>query len=308
MATTNGESLSELERRAETTRAELAQTVDALHSRVSPTALKADMMETIETRIRENPLQTMALAVGVAYPLWRIVGRIPAPVLLIGAGLAMARRGSSSGNGYYAGEAYRSSSADGQGTMATLKEKAASLTQQVSDKAHEAMGKAHEAIDKVRGYASDKTAAASDMISDRVESGRETASDTVEQVSETYQRTRENLADMIERHPMVAGGIALAVGALLASSIPVSRQENRVMGSAAGAVRQRTRGMAQEGFEQAKTAARDVYRQTAAEVREQGLSPDVARHAARTAMDTARNAVEQTVDSGAARDPMRNPT
>ena len=305
MATTNGESLSELERRAETTRAELAETVDALHSRVSPTALKADMMETIETRIRENPLQAMALAVGVAYPLWRIVGRIPAPVLLIGAGLAMSRRGSSNGNGYYAGEAYRSSSAaDGHGTMATLKEKAASLTQQVSDKAHEAMDKAHEAMDKVRGAASEKTAAASDLISDRAESVRE----TVEQVSETYQRTRENLADMIERHPMVAGGVALAVGALLASSIPVSRQENRMMGSAAGAVRQRTRGMAREGLEQAKTAARDVYRQTAAEVREQGLSPDVARHAARTAMDTARNAVEQTVDSGAARDPMRNPT
>ena len=43
MATTNNESLSELERRSERTRAELAQTVDALHNRVSPSALKADI-------------------------------------------------------------------------------------------------------------------------------------------------------------------------------------------------------------------------------------------------------------------------
>jgi len=78
------DSLSELERRAETTRAELAQTVDALHSRVSPGAIKAD----IRSYVRDNPLQAAAIAVGAVYPLWRMIGAMPAPVLLIGAGLA----------------------------------------------------------------------------------------------------------------------------------------------------------------------------------------------------------------------------
>jgi len=43
MAISSNDSLSELERRSEATRAELAQTVDALHSRVSPAAIKADV-------------------------------------------------------------------------------------------------------------------------------------------------------------------------------------------------------------------------------------------------------------------------
>ena len=47
------ESLSELERRAESTRAELAQTVDALHNRVSPSALKADMKKVGDVMLKE---------------------------------------------------------------------------------------------------------------------------------------------------------------------------------------------------------------------------------------------------------------
>ena len=99
MANTNAETFTELERQAESRRAELAQTVDELHNRVSPGAIKADVrnyardrMQMMEERLRENPLQTVALRTGIAYPLWRIIGRIPAPVLLIGAGLALSRR------------------------------------------------------------------------------------------------------------------------------------------------------------------------------------------------------------------------
>lgn len=68
MATNTAETLSDLERRAAHNRAELAQTVDALYSRVTPDALKTNarnyvhdtgqrMLATIEARVRENPLQ-----------------------------------------------------------------------------------------------------------------------------------------------------------------------------------------------------------------------------------------------------------
>ena len=106
MPNTSGETLTELERQAESRRAELAQTVDELHNRVSPGAIKADVrnyardrLRLVEERMRDNPLQAVAIAVGIAYPLWRLIGRIPAPVLLIGAGLALSRRGRSEGYG-----------------------------------------------------------------------------------------------------------------------------------------------------------------------------------------------------------------
>jgi hypothetical protein len=60
-------SLSELEREAENTRADLVDTVDKLHSRVSPKAIKeevkayaleasSDLIHNLERRARENPL------------------------------------------------------------------------------------------------------------------------------------------------------------------------------------------------------------------------------------------------------------
>ena len=105
-------SLSEIEREAEHTRADLIHTVDELHSRVSPQAIKAevksyvretgqDFMRNLERRARENPLPTVAVAAGLAYPVWRLLMNIPAPVLLVGAGLALTRRGGMPWTGGY---------------------------------------------------------------------------------------------------------------------------------------------------------------------------------------------------------------
>jgi hypothetical protein len=73
-----GQSLSELEREAEHTRADLIHTVDELHNRVSPQAIKEEMkayareagqdfIHNLERRAPEHPLQTVALGAGLAY-------------------------------------------------------------------------------------------------------------------------------------------------------------------------------------------------------------------------------------------------
>jgi len=312
MATTDNETLTELERRAETTRSDLAHTLDALHNRISPDAIKSDMrsyardtsqqmMQTVEAKIRENPLEAMAVAVGLAYPLWRLLGRVPAPVLMIGAGLAMSRRNGSGGTArpyrasrddYVSGDAYTEGrvAADGHGSgaLSSIKEKASSLGSQIAEKAHETM-------ESVRGYAASTAHSATDFVSERYEGGRSAASEAAETVSRSYERTRESLSDAIERHPLLVGGIAFAAGTLLASALPVTRQENRLMGSSADEIKRRTQGMAQEGLDQAKTAAREVYRAAAADVREEGLTPEVARKAVRQAVEKGREAVEHTV-------------
>ena len=78
------------------------------------------------------------------------------------------------------------------------------------------------------------------------------------------------------------------------------------MGETADAFRQRTGAMARQGMAQARTAARDISRQAASDVREQGLTPEVARHAARSAMESAREAVQQTVAGDSAGPQGRN--
>jgi hypothetical protein len=74
---------------------------------VSPQAIKEEvkayardtgneLIHTLERKAREYPLQTVAVAAGLAYPAWRFLINIPAPVLLVGAGLALTQFGGSS--------------------------------------------------------------------------------------------------------------------------------------------------------------------------------------------------------------------
>lgn len=293
MATTNTESLTELERRAESTRAELAQTVDALHNRVSPSALKADL----RSYVKENPLQAAAIAVGVAYPLWRMVAGMPAPVLLIGAGLAMTQRKSNAADRVYAasgeyGTAQAGSRSSQAGMMSDLKERATEFGRNIA-------GKAQATIDTVRDMTAEKVGRASDALSETFESSREATADTAQQVagqvSDTYFRTRDSMADMIERNPLLVGGVAFALGSIVASAVPVTRQEQRLMGDTSEEMKRRAGGLAKRGLQEARTAAEEVYRSAAGEVRSEGLTPDVARRTAREAMERARGAVEETV-------------
>lgn len=297
MATTsNGETLTELERRAETTRAELAHTVDELHSRVSPEALKADVrgyardtsqhiLQRIESEARENPLQAAAVAAMIAYPLWKLAAKIPVPLLMIGAGVALSRR-SGGHDGVYEAEGYSSSVTDGNGSDSSISDAASGIGSQITEKAQETM-------ERVRSFASEKVSDASGLLSRSYREGRETASNSMQHAGETYGRTRDNLTDMIERHPVMAGGIAFAVGTLLAASLPVTRPENRMMGSASDDVKRRTQDLASEGLEQAEEVAQKVYHSAAEQVSEEGLTPEAARAATRAAMKTARDAVEQ---------------
>ena len=109
----NEKSLTDLKREAERSRAELAETVDQLRSRVSdtvtdfrerasPDSMKAEISDYFRTkadalmdRARENPLQTAAIGIGVGYPLLKVARSIPAPILMVGAGLYLL--GTSSG-------------------------------------------------------------------------------------------------------------------------------------------------------------------------------------------------------------------
>ncbi len=284
MATTSNESLSELERRAETSRAELAQTVDALSNRVSPSALKAD----VRSYVRDNPLQAAAIAVGAAYPVWRMMGAIPAPLLLIGAGLAMARRD---------GAAPSYGSRSGPGVIDTLKDKASDLTAQVA-------GKAQDTIDSVRGMAADTASRTADTLTSTLESGKQAAAHTMQRVSDrasdTYARAGEQISDAIERHPLLVGGVAFAVGSMIAAAVPVSRSESRLMGETAEELRRRSQDLAMQGLRQAQGVAQQVFDTASEEVGREGLTPEAARRTARTAVESARDAMENAT-SGASR-------
>ena len=99
--------------------------------------MKAEIGEYVRKRAdalldkaRENPLQTAAIGIGVAYPLLKIVRSIPAPVLMVGAGVFLL--GSSSGQKLTA-DVSRRAAAAGESVSASL----GAATNAATKKAHD---------------------------------------------------------------------------------------------------------------------------------------------------------------------------
>src|ERR1043165_7769655 len=112
MTQTDTRSLQEIRRDTERTRAGLTNTVEELRTsvtetandiraRIRPEAIKAEVSDYIRSRgeqlldditaaARKNPLQAVAVATTLGYPLLRMVRAIPVPILMVGAGLFLA--------------------------------------------------------------------------------------------------------------------------------------------------------------------------------------------------------------------------
>jgi len=320
-------SLSELEREAEHTRADLIHTVDELHSRVSPQAIKEevkayaretsqDFIYGLERRARENPLQTIAVAAAVAYPVWRFLINIPAPILMVGAGLALAQVGG--------GERSRRSHADNglndssnltdmvkrtvqdasskmSDAAENLKEKAASAALEAKSAVISSVnalgGRATAAINDASTAASDTAAAARETLSGTYQSGVDAAARTADQLTETFRQSKDTLLGTIENHPLVVGGIGLLIGAAIASALPVTQAENSLFGGTSDDLKNRARDMASEGLHVAQAAAQDVYEGSVSRAQEQGLSVDAVRRTVQDVGEKVTNVVEQARES-----------
>ena len=345
MATTNGQSpsLAQLERAAERDRQALVNTVEVLQERVSPTAIKREVqgyvrekkegiLRSLEQRARENPLQAVAIAAGAAYPLWRIVTSIPAPLLLVGAGLALTRTsksGVSSAGAADQGFVGETRDRLGQATdvvkqkFQDVSETARQSLQQTVQRAHEkseetsawiadvksevfegaqnltakASGTLSNAAETVRTMSSDAVSAASEMVSSGHRAGVEATARAGEQMRQTGQRAHETFAETVQRHPMVVGAVGLAIGAIIAAALPVTRQEEQLLGEAGSELKKKAQGVASEGFEAVKGATQEVYEDIAAHAREQGLSADGMREAAANVGQKVKEVIAKAKDS-----------
>src|SRR6188768_3928128 len=131
-------SVATLRAEAEVTRARLTGTVDDLRTqvadtatdikeRLSPDAIKTEVTQyvrdsgdqlwhTLERKVRDNPLQAVAVGAALAYPALKIMRAMPAPLLLVGAGLLLSR---STGNGGSASDATDALRNHAQGALDT---------------------------------------------------------------------------------------------------------------------------------------------------------------------------------------------
>jgi vacuolar-type H+-ATPase subunit H len=274
-----------------------------------------DLLHSLERRVRENPLQTVAIAAGLAYPVWRFVANIPAPILLMGAGLALNRVGARTRQGASEdqGGAHLTDTVEGtvQGASSQLpnkldgaKEKAAvavgsaaaAVRSSVSELKERASAAINDATASARSTASDALGAARESLSGTYQAGAETAARSADQLSATFTQSKETLVEAMENHPFVVAGIGLLADALIASALPVSEAENRLLGDTSDDLN-RARDIASEGVNVAAAAAQSVYQESVSQVQEQGLSSESVRKIVKNAGEKVKEVGQQAAEA-----------
>ncbi|HEY0328442.1 MAG TPA: hypothetical protein VGC77_05020 [Rhodopseudomonas sp.] len=395
MAQADPRSLEEIRRDAERARAGLTATVDQLkttvndtaqdfRARVSPDAIKAEvsgyiksrgeaMVDSVTDAIRNNPLQALAIGASVAVPLLRVVRTIPAPVLMVGAGLYLAgtKRGQDVARQAndaaidLAGEVNRRArdfGADvGEAAIATrdyavdryaaaseavavgaeqIKGKAAELGASISStvdglrhqadqtgerisgevaelsergsrSAADAAGTVRDTASSVRDAAAAMRETAADAAArlrqtayasvdagrDAAALARDRAAQLAQRAAQAGDRARHTVMDTATQNPLLVAGIGLVLGGLIASALPRSRIEDRLVGGTARGLRERARDVATQGVEGLKEAVGGAYHEVTQAVEQEGLTPDSVAGAAKDLGQRARKVAEAATTS-----------
>jgi hypothetical protein len=180
---------------------------------------------------------------------------------------------------------------------AALGEAGATARSRVTELGERAGAAVSDAAASARNAAAESLAAARETLSGSYQAGVQAVAGTGEQLSETVSQSKETLTEVMENHPFVVGGIGLLIGAVIASVLPVSQAENRILGDSSDAVKNRVRDVASEGVNIASATAQSVYQDSVSRVQEQGLSSESVHEIVKNVGDKVKEAAQQAADA-----------
>ena len=338
------QSVEELRRDSEQSRAQLAATVDRLREqiadtaediryKVSPEHIKAEVsgfishkthgwMDALKQQAMDNPMQAVAAGAAIAVPALRLARGFPLPLLMIGVGLALSsktvrdRAAEAAAPGIdkareVIGETTERAQSLGDGmrkAMSHAERQAAGM----AGETRESAGEMADAASGMAGDLRDRAAQAADAVADKVRSGVDAASEMAKEQMERVRSTATNAASavpataskVIRDNAALIGGLGVAIGAILAASLPSTRAEASVIGNASDRVKRAAGSAAQSGFEAAKDTVLSAADAAARSVSE----ADLGGHASRITEGVTERLKEVADDVvTTAFDPSRNP-
>ena len=288
--------VDELEREVDQTRAQVSHTLDELQSQVSETidewrsrltaeeiskelknyarGFVANMGRSATRRMRDNPASAVAMGAAAAWPVYKLARKIPLPVYVIGAGVALMRplvgsHGDERQDRDYEGISRSGAYERDRGTMARAKDALSEGASRVAD----AAGRAQEAVSSSVSHAAGKVSDAAD----RAYRASGMSGSSQSRRTGEYSRTSATSHRAAGVNPWLLGTLGLAVGAaMVASGARPARDLWR--GSGAG---RRSDERDSERFEGARAAVARAYRVARREAEAQGMSADEADTVAR---------------------------
>jgi hypothetical protein len=111
-----------------------------------------------------------------------------------------------------------------------------------------------------------------------------------------FATAQSNIADLMDRQPLVLGAIGLGVGAAMAAALPSTAVEADLMGQASADLQTRTREVTAEVTERAADLADNVTAAITKEAQAQGLTPDNLTQSARDVGQEVQNVVSRSAD------------
>ena len=162
---------------------------------------------------------------------------------------------------------------------------------------------AQQAVSSFRDSAADTAARWRDSVATTAEAGletaaqlrdraRERASDLGHRAAEVGDRAGKTIVQTVSEHPFLVAGLGLIVGGLIASALPRSRIEDRLVGPTASNIKDRAREMATSGLDGVKEAATGAYQEVVRGAEEAGLTSDNVSGAAKDVGQRARRVAE----------------
>lgn len=234
-----------LEREIDQQRADIDHIVDALENKLSPGQLfdrlvnfskgnGGELAQNLGATIKAHPLPALLTSVGLA---WLYASRNdPAPGSAdtgfrrsgyVGATAMSTGREASSGDGNDIGLGQRA-----QGLGDQVSDKIGQVTDKVSDGWNQATARASELSDRMTDKLHDVTGKLHDA-SATVGAKAQQATDTLRQQGT---RAKQSFNQMLNDNPLALGAIGVALGALLAAALPITEQENQLLGKASDRV------------------------------------------------------------------------
>jgi ElaB/YqjD/DUF883 family membrane-anchored ribosome-binding protein len=326
-------SVDELRRESERTRAQLTDTVEHLRDKVDETASEIKTMvspahikqgirtyvreerehltETVQRKIRENPLQAAAIGAAIAYPAWGLLRSIPMPLMLIGAGLFL-----TTSKGKQTVQSAKDKAADAYSQGSEMAgEMLASAQDQVSAQTgavKEAFTSAKDGVTSTAGKVADTARSAADVISAQSTEFKLHVQATAGQVAgsvdsamsqakakggEVQDKSRNAVTDFIDQNPILVAGIGAAVGAAIAASFPSSEAENRLFARPREALKSKSNELLADGVEKAKDVAASVVGEVAESATREGLDADGLKKAVEGVVTGAKTVVDRGLSS-----------
>jgi ElaB/YqjD/DUF883 family membrane-anchored ribosome-binding protein len=304
-------SVEELREHSERTREALAVTVTELRDRVGDTATRIktavspahikqeirdyvrqereSVVEAVQRKAKENPLQMAAVAAAVGYPALGLLRALPAPLWLIGAGLFLT---SKRGRRVAAEAKVRIDDVVQQGTERItdlagsvrsdledriagarygVEEAADAVTSRVGGMADQARAAFHDARDAASGTARETTSKVAATAERMSSTASKTADGMRRRADEMARTSRYAVTDFVKDNALLVAGLGAVVGAVIAASIPPSEAENRLFGAGSEKLKDKAREAAAQGIEKVGDIAAGTVGSVAAAAAREGL-------------------------------------